>query len=169
MTKLNLGAGPSALPGYYSVDIEKADVVVDLRFPPWPWTDNSIEEILASHVIEHFDKRDGYAFLAECHRILEPGGKLYIAVPDLDKFIEAKVFNRPDILGGYRWTDLNNLGGGDESEVRPGWRHRQIYSYESLAFMMLKTGFDPYRREIDYKLDNASYECFSLYMLGVKG
>lgn len=50
------------------------------RFP-----DNSFLEVYASHVVEHFDfvKELGET-LAEWNRVLIPGGKLYISVPDID-------------------------------------------------------------------------------------
>ena len=47
--------------------------------------DNTIAEIYASHVLEHFDYNgELMATLQEWHRVLEPEGKLMISVPDLD-------------------------------------------------------------------------------------
>jgi len=46
---------------------------------------NTFSAIYASHVVEHFDYRgELQKTLKEWLRVLEPGGKLYISVPDLD-------------------------------------------------------------------------------------
>src|SRR5215469_9307599 len=77
--KINLGAGSKALDGYVNVDIapqEGIDVAWDLNVLPWPWQDESASKIVAFDVFEHVD--NAIAFMTECHRILEPGGKLLI-------------------------------------------------------------------------------------------
>ena len=47
--------------------------------------DNSVTEIYAAHVLEHFDYNgELMATLREWHRVLEPEGRLMVSVPDLD-------------------------------------------------------------------------------------
>jgi len=78
-TRLNLGAGTDALPGYVNVDradVAGVDEVWDLDVTPWPWADESVREIRAFDVFEHVD--DPLAFMAECHRVLQTGGLLNI-------------------------------------------------------------------------------------------
>ena len=53
--KLNLGAGDHALPGYSGVDLTRATYIHDLRRRPWPFDAGSVEAIVASHILEHFD------------------------------------------------------------------------------------------------------------------
>ena len=48
------------------------------------FTDNSFEEIYASHVVEHVPQSKVLEMFQGIHRILQPGGKFYISVPDLD-------------------------------------------------------------------------------------
>lgn len=168
--KLNLGSDEVRLPGYVNVDMsDKAEMKVDLRFFPWPWMRNEADEIMASHILEHLAKRDAIMFLVECHRILKPGGKLYIAVPDLDKFIRARLTGRwDDIIGDYAWRDLNYFMGGDESETRPNWRHRYMYTYESLAYILeTYCGFEVVAREM-LPIDTPDYERISLYVTATK-
>lgn len=46
--------------------------------------DASFEALYASHVLEHFDYKDALQrALREWWRVLTPGGKLYVSVPDL--------------------------------------------------------------------------------------
>jgi len=53
------------------------------------FTDNTFSEIYASHVIEHFDYKDELqSSLKDWLRVLKPGGKVYISVPDLDVLAE---------------------------------------------------------------------------------
>jgi predicted SAM-dependent methyltransferase len=53
------------------------------------FADGTFSEIYASHVVEHFDyNKELVASLKEWWRIMEPGGKIYISVPDLDVLAE---------------------------------------------------------------------------------
>jgi predicted SAM-dependent methyltransferase len=47
--------------------------------------DDTFAEIYASHVVEHFDyQMELECTLLEWNRVLVPGGKLFVSVPDLD-------------------------------------------------------------------------------------
>ena len=49
------------------------------------FADHSFAAVYASHVLEHFDYRDELvSTLKEWRRVLEPGGSLYVSVPDMD-------------------------------------------------------------------------------------
>lgn len=78
--RLNLGAADRKIDGFLSVDIvPPADIVADLT-QPWPWEDSSVDEIVAYDVIEHLpDKKHT---LNEIWRVLKPGGRVTIQVPD---------------------------------------------------------------------------------------
>lgn len=80
--KLNLGAGNDIREGYINHDvanIRQIDVVHDLNIYPWPFNDNSCEEIVMKDVLEHLD--NFVQALEEIHRILKDGGKIFISVP----------------------------------------------------------------------------------------
>jgi SAM-dependent methyltransferase len=55
------------------------DVVHDLNERPWPWADNTIDEIWAKDVLEHLPNTLGT--MEELYRITKPGASVYIAVP----------------------------------------------------------------------------------------
>ena len=55
------------------------DVIHDLNVTPYPFGDNFADEIHFYHVLEHLD--DALGKLEEIHRILKPGGMLYMRVP----------------------------------------------------------------------------------------
>lgn len=87
--KLDLGCGPNKQAGHIGCDLSsfdgKVDVVFDLRTGPWPWEDNSVDEIYCSHFLEHLtnlnEKWERVRFFNELERILKPGGKATIILP----------------------------------------------------------------------------------------
>jgi len=83
LLRLDFGAGQNPAPGYQSVDLyaPKADFKVDLFHFPFPWKDESVEEIHCSHFVEHIPQALRWPFFEECYRILKPGGIMRIFVP----------------------------------------------------------------------------------------
>lgn len=84
--KLNLGCGLRRLDGYVNVDRAAesgADVVCNLEQTPWPWPDDSVEEALFNHSLEHMggDPQVFLAIMTELYRVLRPGGRALINVP----------------------------------------------------------------------------------------
>lgn len=81
---LNIGCGNRILEGAVNHDRTRhrpeVDIVHDLNVLPWPWEDGSFDQVVALAVLEHLDI-DLFASLAECHRILAPGGQLVIKLP----------------------------------------------------------------------------------------
>lgn len=85
--QVHLGCGPVYLPGWVNTEILpiwKCDAWLDLRHG-LPLADNSVRRLYANQVLEHFTLEAGTALLAECYRVLEPGGALRLAVPDKAK------------------------------------------------------------------------------------
>lgn len=56
------------------------DITWDLNVRPWPWPDNAFDRIVAWAVLEHL-KIDLLESMAECWRVLAPGGRLEIKLP----------------------------------------------------------------------------------------
>jgi len=81
--KLLLGCGDEVRPGWIHHDRERHSphvaLVHDLEVRPWPFTPNSAERIEALDVLEHLS--DTVGFFDECHRILQPDGRLKLRVP----------------------------------------------------------------------------------------
>jgi len=76
--KLNLGCGKQKLEGYIGVDVcPEAELNHDLR-NPLPFEDNSVEEILAIHLIESFYQWEFPPVLKDWYRVLQPNGKITI-------------------------------------------------------------------------------------------
>ena len=98
--KLNLGCGPDRKEGYVNVDKFQQynpDQLADLNEFPYPWDDNSVDEVFMSHILEHLD--DQQKVLEEIYRILKKGGKLKLIYPfwnniNRDSFGHTHVYNQ---------------------------------------------------------------------------
>lgn len=80
--KLHIGAGNDIKEGWINHDLvalPEIDVVHDLNEFPWPWQDESIDEVYMKDVLEHLP--DTIMVMEEIHRICKPGARVYIAVP----------------------------------------------------------------------------------------
>ncbi len=115
---LNLGCGTRFDAAWVNVDFiaHGSDVIKhDLR-KPLPFADQSFSAVYHSHVLEHFSHAFAPVFLRECFRLLEPGGTLRVAVPDLEgivraylKALDGACSNDPEALQRHRWMTIELL------------------------------------------------------------
>ena len=81
--KLDLGCGVRKQPGFTGVDVlklEGVDLVHDLT-KPWPWKDESVDEVNCSHFLEHLHPKERIHFANELYRVLRKGAKATIVTP----------------------------------------------------------------------------------------
>jgi SAM-dependent methyltransferase len=81
---LNLGCGENHVSGFINVDkYGTPDVKHDLEVFPWPWEDNSIDEILMNHILEHLGETSDIflSIMKEIYRICKPGASIKINCP----------------------------------------------------------------------------------------
>ena len=128
--KLNLGSGKDIREGYDNIDLYVDDpkiIHADIEKLNEKYELNSIDEIVASDVIEHISHSKVRSVLKCWISLLKPGGKLYIKTPDIKKQAECllngtwnsflfshMVFGKQDTLGNYhkcafKAEDLKNL------------------------------------------------------------
>jgi len=80
LLKIHLGCGEKKKAGYSNVDLfGEPDVRCDLNVFPWPWADNSVDEIFCEHWLEHVDNYE--KTMLEVYRILKPNGIFHAKVP----------------------------------------------------------------------------------------
>jgi len=78
--RLDIACGKAKKAGFTGVDIwEGADIVCDLEKFPWPFEDESVDEVFCSHYIEHTP--DLISFANELYRIMKVGAKAEIIAP----------------------------------------------------------------------------------------
>ena len=129
MLKLNLGSGPKELHlnGY-----ENIDLIDGKKAYPLEYDSGEVDEIRASHLLEHFGKAEIQSVLRDWVDKLRPGGVLKIAVPDWDKifgdFVSGKKHEFPVdayIMGGQ--ADANDF-------------HKSGYNKQSLKMYLEAAG-----------------------------
>lgn len=96
MRKIQFGSGGKNchIDGWENYDID-----VDIR-NPLPFEDNSVDFIMAEHLVEHVTQHDAYLFFLECKRILKLGGTARIIVPDIKRIYENA---DEEYYGFVRW------------------------------------------------------------------
>ena len=83
--RLNVGCGRNIIDGWVNLDVMSLpgiDIVADLEdcaITPLPFEDDSFDEFLLSHVIEHI--RNPLPLMQELWRIAKPNAKMVIRVP----------------------------------------------------------------------------------------
>jgi len=84
---LDVGCGINKYPGALGMDrhpASRADVLADLNHIPYPFADNSFDQLRAVHVIEHVE--DVLRAMEEFHRLVRPGGRIHIETPHYTDF-----------------------------------------------------------------------------------
>ena len=151
MRKLQIGAGPTLLPGFLSTDIEPASnsVVYLDATKPFPFDDKTFDYVFSEHMIEHIPWHKGMFMLKECFRILKPGGAIRIATPDLDVVLHLGDRNGNPLNEKYIkcFTDRFLKGVGVYNAVLVvneyfhAWGHQILYNGDLLATAMRDAGF----------------------------
>lgn len=79
--KVIIGAGPQEYPGWLATDINMLNITQDSAWKNL-FAPQSIDNILAEHVVEHLTLDELYRVLEHAKKYLKPGGIFRIAVPD---------------------------------------------------------------------------------------
>jgi len=151
--KLNLGCGDKIIDGYINVDVvivragKKPDVICDLHNLR-VFESNSVDEILAVHVVEHFWQWEVVDILKEWVRVLKPGGKMILECPNLISAAEEFLKN-PDIaaIGAKEGQRSMWVFYGDPAWKDPLMIHRWGYTPRSLATVMSYAGLCDLKQE----------------------
>lgn len=120
--RLNLGSGTNRKQGYISVDkyVPEADAWWDLT-EELPVDNESVDNIFASHVVEHFSRKEWEFISKDWARVMKPGGVIEIHCPDIMRSIEGV------LSGAY---DLNIIYGNQNT---PGEFHKNGFTYKTIC------------------------------------
>lgn len=144
--RLNLGCGGKILPGWVNVDLpnnwagSQPDVTADIT-KTLPFPDGHADEVMAIHVLEHFNRWQVDGILAEWLRVLKPGGLLVLEMPCLNKIIA----HYAHALIDGRWPDgrMTIMGlYGDPKYENEAMSHRWCYSVEELSAILESHGLE---------------------------
>jgi len=142
--KLHLACGHDYDKDYINVDLyAPEDAKCDIRFDvqKLPYDDNTIDEIKAFHIIEHFHFFEIQEVLKEWYRVLKPGGKLYLETPDFletcRSFVEGNPATGMDI---EQWRILL-YGHFFAHAWIPGQTHKFLFTESQLRTNLRWAGF----------------------------
>lgn len=133
--KLHLGCGNNYLEGWLNLDLPNGDIT-----KPLPWPNESIEALFLEHVIEHVPADAAFRFFEEALRVLEPGGVLRLAFPDLLKIARDATPEYLSFLQNRQWGD-----GTAASAVRniiANHEHHAIWTEETMRIALKAVGFE---------------------------
>lgn len=114
------------------------------------FADNSITSIYASHVLEHFYyglNNELIGTLTEWYRVLQPGGKLYISVPNLKTL--CWMFLNPNLQPLERHHLMRVIFGGQMNEFDI---HKCGFDADILALYLAEVGFSEYEVVTEFGL-----------------
>ncbi len=160
--KLHIG-GKEAHPEWKIFDIESRPEVdfvgnaADLS----QFTDNSIQEIYASHVLEHFYYGLGNELilvLKEWYRVLQPGGKLMISVPNLQ--ILCQLYSQAELSVQEKYHLMRIIFGGQTNEYDV---HRAGLDFDIIQLYLNQSGFKQYQQVEEFNLFS---DCSNLRLFG---
>jgi hypothetical protein len=144
--KIEVGGGPFPQPGYIHVDIDGRARHLEAFAPAWqlPFPADWAEEVLAIHSLEHVPPRMLLPTLREWRRVLVPGGRARIHVPNapelvqsfLDSPVEQKWRVASALLGQYS----NPTVSGPE-DVDAAADHQLMFDWPTLEWALESAGF----------------------------
>jgi predicted SAM-dependent methyltransferase len=123
----------------------------------WPYKDNSVEVVYASHLFEHLTLASANLFLKESYRCLAPGGVIRLVVPDLYKICKRYIQEYesgavPNSTDFIMWAINMHREGQYGNKI--GWtkkmilewqgyphQHKFMYDEKSLAARLREHGF----------------------------
>jgi predicted SAM-dependent methyltransferase len=112
-----------------------------------PASDNSLEVVYHSHMLEHLTNNEGIEFLSECNRVLQPGAIMRLLVPDLENFSKKYVEGDDFFFDAYRKEALDNdrnlypTRGAVFMGMLHNHGHKMGYDFETLQYVLKQTGF----------------------------
>jgi len=147
LQKLNLGSGGDYRPGYINIDAMPntgADIVADIT-QPLPFKDASCGEVVAQDILEHLTLSQQESVLKEIFRVLAPGGKLHVRIPNIDDII-TRFEDDPDTRNLFLY--------GDTSETGVWGAHKSGHTSHSFTTLSSYCGFSLVQK----KLSDTNFE-----------
>jgi SAM-dependent methyltransferase len=124
---LDIGCGANKLEGAVGMDINPrtaADVIHDLDELPYPFDDDSFDEVVGRHVIEHV--KDPTAVMGELHRITRAGGLVKLVAPHWTNPDFATDLTHRNHLNSYSFRNLTEDRAVFDFYTKVRFRQREV-------------------------------------------
>jgi len=125
-----------------------------------PLAADSVDCVFTSHFLEHIYRHDAVRVLKECFRILKPGARIRVVVPDVRKAVEIYMSGKPDpecpctpdevlpftmadwLSAQFGCAEMNRVNKPRLSDKLVNLRrHRWLYDRESMSRLLQHAGF----------------------------
>lgn len=143
--QLNIGSGGSKMNGYINVDsllLRNTELISNIKYLRFFIKKESVSNIYASHVLEHFSEKEVRNVLRILFELLEDGGTLRISVPDLDKI--TRIYGENLSYFKKRGTPpwIGPIYGGQSSKYD---FHKTGFNLSWMSYLLEETGFTEIR------------------------
>lgn len=153
--KLHIGAGDNLLEGWLNTNYNsRSPRAIHLDATrPFPFPDNSFDYVFSEHMIEHISYTQGQVMLAECKRILKPGGRIRTSTPDFQYLLDLYLREHTEVQAAYTQfisNYMNEREPGSAPNLSPiyvfnnnvrDWGHQFIYDEAALKEAHARIGF----------------------------
>ena len=180
--RVNVACGPHIEPGFVNLDLFAASPEVVRWDCRWtlPLRDGTAVGIRAEQFLEHLEVLEELpSFLADCLRVLRPGGVLRVIVPDARRHIEAYLHADVAAFEALIWPAFSKELPTKMDVVNHVFHqyheHRWAYDFENMKHRLETAGFIriqqmSYRQSNDPALacDREVHAPYSLYVEAFK-
>jgi predicted SAM-dependent methyltransferase len=151
--QLHVGCGNRRVAGWLNVDVIGSEYDIDLGSGRLPWPDDSFETIVSQHVVEHLELfSELKPLLSEFHRVLGPGGAVWLSCPDMEKICRAYANGKlEEYLADRQSRDDYTTQGAPVSQVvndlfHQYGEHKNLFDFELLRWALEESGFVDVRK-----------------------
>jgi predicted SAM-dependent methyltransferase len=130
---------------------QKLDLWLDVRCG-LPFATGSAHSAYSTHMVEHFYPDELERLLAECARVLKPGGGMRLVVPNLQNAISAYQQKQSDWFYDSFPRHFDSVGGRFSNFVFCDGQHRTAFDFSYLEEELRKAGF----REVEESMEGKS-------------
>jgi predicted SAM-dependent methyltransferase len=148
--KIHLGCGNLRIGSHINIDAvatHSTDMVYDLSkgLPP-EFQDETVDEIVSFHFIEHLSKEEAVLLLKDMYRVMKSGATGVMELPDMERLCKNLMRNPEGVI----W-DI--YGKQDE----PGMNHKYGYTKETIKKTLESVGFKVtgFPKALDYHVDES--------------
>jgi predicted SAM-dependent methyltransferase len=149
-----------------------ADIIYDLK-KGIPLPEATVDEIYASHVLEHIFFKDLIVLLEEIYRVLKQNGKFSVCVPDASLYIESYANKQRFLPEVERYqpalVDTGSLMDQINYIAYMDQEHKYLFDKENLVNTLKKVAFKKVElRTFDESIDMKSRDFESIYAIAIK-
>lgn len=104
--RIDLGCGPNKREGFLGVDriaFDGVDHVCAIGNEPLPFDDGTVDEVFASHFIEHLDAAERVRLFNELYRVMRVGAQATIVTPH---WASNRAYGDPT----HKWPPVSEMG-----------------------------------------------------------